>query len=105
MLFAHAGKCDACVADDLLVAKAIGSEHTFFVCAACCAAGFDRPTSDLPAWEQSIKDRHQQLAPNGWTLALASEVDSCVVAKEVDDLYEDLIAWYPGFQFRFRVTA
>jgi hypothetical protein len=105
MLFAHAGKCDACVAHDLLVARAIGSGRTFFVCAACCAAGFDRPTSDLPAWEQSIKDRHQHLAPNGWTLALASEVDIHLLEKEVDDLYEDVIASYPGFRYRSSVSA
>lgn len=105
MLFAHAGWCDACVANDLLFARAIGSGRTFYVCAACTAAGFERPTPELPPWEQSIRERVQDIAPNGWTLALVSETDNRVVAKEVDDLYEDLIAWYPGFQFRSNVSA
>jgi hypothetical protein len=103
-MFAHAGWCDACAAHDLLIAKAIDSGSTFFICAACAAAGVDRPTPELPPWEQSIKNRAQDLAPNGWTLALASEVDSRQVAIEVDNRYEELIAWYPGFQFRSRAS-
>lgn len=104
-MFAHAGYCGACLAHDLLIARAVGSGRVFFVCAACSAAGVDRPTPDLPSWEQSIKDRVQDLAPNGWTLAVVSEVDSCLVEKEVDDRYEELIAWSPGFQFRSRVNT
>jgi hypothetical protein len=100
MLFAHAGWCQACVARDLLFARAIGSGRIFFVCAACTAAGVERPTADLPPWEQSIKDRSQALAPMGWTLAFASEVGSDQVENEVDESYEDVIAWYPGFQYR-----
>ncbi|HMP59547.1 MAG TPA: hypothetical protein PKD86_09360, partial [Gemmatales bacterium] len=105
MLFAHAGWCEACVATDLLYAKALASERIFFVCAACTAAGVERPTPNLPSWEQSIKDRVQELAPMGWTLATPSEVGGRPVEKEADDFYEELIAWYPGFQFRSRVSA
>jgi len=105
MMFAHAGWCEACVADDLLYAKAIGSDRVFFVCAACSAAGAERPTEHLPAWEQSIRDRIEELAPMGWTLATSSEVGGRLVAKEVNDFYEELIADFPGFQFRSRFNA
>jgi hypothetical protein len=105
MMFAHAGRCEACVADDLLYAKAIGSDRVFFVCAACSAAGVERPTEHLPAWEQSITGRIRELAPMGWTLATSSEVGDRLVAKEVDNFYEELIAHYPGFQFRSGFSA
>lgn len=105
MIFAHAGWCQACVADDLLFAKAVGSGRIFFVCAACTAASVMRPTADSPSSEQSIKNRIQDLAPMGWTLALASEVDSNRVEKEVGDFYEKLVAWYPGFRFRASGTT
>jgi hypothetical protein len=54
----------------------------------------------LPPWEQHIRERHQELAPLGWTLALASEVPGRQAEEIVDSLYEELIAWYPGFKFR-----
>ncbi len=105
MMFAHAGLCEACRADDLLYAKALGSDRMFFVCAACSAAGVERPTEHLPPWEQSISDRSQELAPRGWTLATSSEAGDRRVTKEVDDCYEELIAHYPGFQFRSGFSA
>ncbi len=77
MSFARAGWCDACVADDLLFARAVGSGRIFFVCAACTAAGTDKPTAALPPWEQSITQRVEALAPSGWTLALVDEVERC----------------------------
>lgn len=103
MKFAHAGICEACVADDLLFARAAGSGRIFFVCAACYAAGTEPPTASFPPWEQSITHRHNDLAPLGWTLASSAEVERSggrSVSKEAHEDYEDLIAHYPGFRFR-----
>ena len=104
MSFAHAGWCEACVAHDLLFARAIGSGRIFYVCAACTAAGMERPTSDLSPTEQSILHRGHSLAPQGWMLALTSELDrdsATQVEKEAGEDYEAVIAWYPGFHSRF----
>lgn len=102
MTFAHAGWCDACVARDLLFARAVHTGKLFFVCAACAAAGENPPTSDLSAVEQSIVDRHAVLAPFGWTLALRAEAEvaGCIVVSDAPKNYEELIDWYPGFQYR-----
>src|SRR5262249_50674845 len=104
----HAGWCQACLAQDLLFARAIGSDRIFFICAACTAAGLERPTPQLTPWEQSITQRSEDLAPMGWTLAFPSEVERHYpdqVEKEADEHYEVLIASYPGFRFRSRESA
>jgi len=103
MRFAHAGRCEACVAEDLLFARAINTGRIFFVCAACTAAGAERPTSAMSPWEQSISFLHEELAPIGWSLALEEEVERDFpgqVMKEANPNYERLVAWYPGFRFR-----
>lgn len=102
MPFAHAGWCEACVARDLLFARAVHSGKIFFVCAACTAANDEPPTGDLSPHEQSISARHLRLAPDGWTLASRAEAEAAGHRVEADapPNYEKLIDWYPGFHYR-----
>lgn len=102
MRFAHAGWCQACLAEDLLYAKAIEGGSIFYICAACTAAGRQPPTADASPGDQSITKHLDTLAPGGWTLALSSELEDSQrqVEKEADQSYEQLIAWFPGFHFR-----
>ena len=99
MSFAHAGWCEACIARDLLFARANRSGQIFFVCAACSAAGTHPPTSSRPPQEQSIFELHSLLAPDGWQLASREEVEASGrrVAAVAPETYKELVSHYPGF--------
>jgi hypothetical protein len=91
------------LADDLLFARAVGSGRIFFICAACAAAGTDKPTAAAPSRDQSIIERVEVLAPSGWTLALVDEAERCYpgqVKKAAAADYEELVTGFPGFCFR-----
>ena len=96
-MFVSAGWCEACVARDLLFARAVGSGRVFFVCAACGAAG-----QSPDACEAHIREGHARLAPDGWTLASCEEVECAGFGQRIEgaalESYADLISWYPGFR-------
>lgn len=97
-MFAKAGSCEACLADDLLFARDLDSGRIFLVCAACGSAGVENSDTSLT----DIRKAHQYLAPSGWTLASPEEVEAAgfgsMVVGDAPDGYVNLISWYPGLR-------
>src|SRR4051812_47186742 len=96
-MLVSAGWGQACVARDLLFARALGSGRVFFICAACGAAG--RSHDDCGV---HISEAHARLAPEGWTLASRQEAESSGYDRRIEgpapESYAGLISWYPGFR-------
>jgi hypothetical protein len=62
------GECGCCLHESVCFGQRLGDHQVFFVCPACCAAGFDPPEAEglVPL---SLETKVWQLAPEGWGLA------------------------------------
>lgn len=96
--------CEACLADDLLVARALDSSAVFFVCAACCIVTSKPPTSNESCLDQDRNEVLARMAPHGWELMTVTEAQTANVpdssTRTDPELYQELIKWLPGFRMR-----
>jgi hypothetical protein len=93
----HDAGCPHCLANDVLIARALVTGRLFLVCAACGVA-WSTTTPDLAG---HIQENHLMLASHGWTFAALDDVKNARLSYRINsaspDEYAGLIAWYPGF--------